>query len=347
MKKINLGIIGMGRMGITHYSIINSHPNVNIEAVADTSKIVLSLLDKYIEDLNVYRDYKDLIKKTNAEALLVCTPPFLHFPIIKAAHERGINVFVEKPFTTTVKEANELTELFSDNSLINQVGYVNRYNDCFMKAKQLINDNVIGKIIRFKSEMFSPTITEGDEGSGWRASRVNGGGVVFEMASHAIDLVNYLIGKPKKVIGTSMNQIFSKNVQDAVSSTFLFNADKSGTIYVNWSDESHRKPTNKIEVFGDKGKIQVDQQSIKIYLKEPSENEGLREGWNTLYITDVFKNVPFYVRGNEFTRQLHSFVDNILQEKQEKILCSFQDGLDTLEIIEQVFTDHEKNGRIE
>ncbi len=60
-------------------------------------------------------------------------------------------------------------------------------------------------MIRFKSEMFSCTISKSDEGSGWRASRESGGGAVFEMASHAIDLVNFLIGKPDKVTGSSLN----------------------------------------------------------------------------------------------------------------------------------------------
>ena len=73
---------------------------------------------------------------------------------------------------------------------MNQVGYVNRFNDVFVKVKELLEADLIGKVIRFKSEMFSCTITNSDEGSGWRATR-EGGWCVFEMASHAIDLVNF------------------------------------------------------------------------------------------------------------------------------------------------------------
>jgi len=134
-------------------------------------------------------------------------------------------------------------------------------------------------------------------------------------------------------------------VEDAVSATFLYKNGMSGTIYINWSDTSYRKPTNKMEIFGDNGRILADQHSLKIYLNKPNEQYHLRQGWNTLYITDLFNPVPFYVRGNEFTRQLYHFVDCILgKEKQNR--CTFADGVNTLEVIEQIFEDYEKNGRL-
>ena len=342
--KIKLAIIGVGRMGITHYSIINSHPDVVIESVADPSGIILSMMDKYLS-VNTFKNYNDLFEMTKPDAILVCTPPNLHFPIIKKASSEAIHVFVEKPFTTKLSEASELNAIYSSNGLINQVGYVNRFNDIFGKVKELLDNKVIGKVIRFKSEMFSCTITKSDESSGWRGSRESGGGAVFEMASHAIDLVNFLIGKPDKVTGSSLNQIFSKNVEDAVSSTFLYKNGISGTLYINWSDSSYRKPTNKMEIFGDQGRILADQHSLKIFLNFPNKEYNLVQGWNTLYITDVFKSVPFYVRGNEFTSQLYHFIDCI-QDKKKINKCTFADGVNTLEVIENIFNDYEQNGRV-
>jgi len=342
--KTKLAIIGAGRMGITHYSIINSNPNVKIVAVADPSSLILTMMKKYLP-VNTYSDYIDLLDNEKVDAILVCTPPNIHFPIIKLAAEKGIHVFVEKPFTTKFQEASDLAQLFSGTKLVNQVGYVNRFNDIFKKVKQMLQDGLIGNVIRFKSEMFSCTITNSDEGSGWRATRESGGGAVFEMASHAIDLVNFLVGKPDRVIGSSLNHIYSKNVEDAVSSTFIYKNGITGTLYINWSDTSYRKPTNKIEIFGDGGRILADQHSLKIFLNKPDQKYNLKQGWNTLYITDVFKPVPFYVRGNEFTSQLYHFIDCI-QGTEKYNQCSFGDGMKTLEVIEAIFTDYEENGRI-
>lgn len=343
-SKIKIGIIGCGRMGITHYSIINSFPEVEVAAVADPSAFVLSLIGKYLP-VKTYRDYDDMFTETAVDAILVCTPPSLHYKILKKAADQGISVFVEKPFTTRYSEGSELAHIFSTRLLINQVGYVNRFNDVFMKMKELLDSGVIGRIIRFKSEMFSCTITKSDGNSGWRTSHESGGGAIFEMATHAIDLVNYLIGKPDKVTGSSLNHIYSKNVEDAVSSTFLYKNGMSGTIFINWCDASYRKPTNKIEVFGDEGKMIVDQHSLKIYLNKADNKNNLLQGWNTLYITDVFRPVPFYVRGNEFTRQLAHFIACI-RGREWGNRCSFTDGADTLEVVEKIFNDYELNGKI-
>ena len=70
METIRLSIIGMGRMGITHFSIINSHPRVEVVSVSDTSKVVLDILKKNVSGLEVFTDYKEMIEKTHAHLLI-------------------------------------------------------------------------------------------------------------------------------------------------------------------------------------------------------------------------------------------------------------------------------------
>lgn len=342
-SKLKLAIIGIGRMGITHYSVINNHPMVQINAVVDTSSIILNMLKKYKKDINVYSDYNQLFENEELDAVIICTPPALHYPIILKAGQKGIHVFSEKPFTKENSKARELADLFNKKQLINQVGYVNRFNDIFKTAKHYIDNGIIGQIIRFKSEMYSKTITKADDSQTWRATRENGGGAVYEVASHAIDLVNFIIGKPDKITGSSLTSIFSKNVEDAVNATFLYKNGISGTLNVNWSDESYRKPTNKIEIFGSKGKILADQHSMKIFLKNNLPEYDLIKGWNTVYITDVFKPVSFYVRGNEYSAQLDHFIDCILGEESIN-MCTFSDATMTHQVIDEIFSDYEQNG---
>jgi len=344
MAKINLGIIGIGRMGITHFSIINSHPDVNIKAVVDTSGLILSLFDKYIKGVNTYKDYTDLFKSETLDAVIICTPPTLHYPIAIEAAKKNIHVFSEKPFTTKKILGKELAELFEQKGLVNQVGYVNRFNDVFAKVKEYLELGIIGNVIRFKSEMFSRTITKAEEGNTWRDSHENGGGALFEVASHAIDLIIFLVGKPDKITGSSLSKVYSKNVEDTVFATMLYKSGISGTLNVNWSDESYRKPTNKIEIFGTEGKILADQHGIKIYMKNANSEHNLKEGWNSIYITDVFKPVPFYVRGNEFTSELYHFIECI-NDRKIKNRCSFADATGTLEAIEAILNDYEQNGK--
>jgi predicted dehydrogenase len=343
-EKLKVGIVGAGRMGITHHAIINSHPNVEVAALADPSTVMNSMLEKYI-GVRTYKDHASMLEREALDAVLVCTPPALNRAILEHVHRKRLHAFVEKPFALSARDGRELTEMFASAKLVTQVGYVNRFNDAFAAAKRFIDGGLVGPVVRFRSEMYSSTIIRDQDESGWRSSHAQGGGAVFEMASHSIDLINYLFGRPDRVAGTWMSKVYSKNVEDIVSSSLLYRDGRAGQLYVNWSDPSYRKPTNKLEVFGRRGRILADQHGLKIHLSEPSEAHGLKAGWNALSITDVFTPVPFYVRGLEFTSQLYHFVDSIRNGGLQPTRCSFADATATLEIIENLFEDFEHNQR--
>ncbi|NQX93314.1 MAG: Gfo/Idh/MocA family oxidoreductase [Erythrobacter sp.] len=344
-EPLKLGIIGAGRMGITHYSIANAHEHARVTAVAEPSRLVTTMLGKYAK-IATYKDYKGLLKNEALDGVLVCTPPAFNPDILEAVLERRIATFCEKPYVLDAATGARFAREFDAAGVINQVGYVNRWNDMFTKAKSLVDEGLLGPILRFRSEMFSPTIIRDVGEAGWRASHANGGGAVFEMASHAIDLIAYFFGAPSRVGGTSLSKVYSKQVEDIVSTSLFYdggsNAGLTGTMYVNWSDASFRKPTNKFEVFGQAGKLLVDQHGMKLHLKEANERHGLKEGWNQLYITDVASQVPFYVRGIEYTAQLYDFIDAVRARKEGRttpVRCTFADAASNLKVIEQLFAD--------
>ena len=161
---------------------------------------------------------------------------------------------------------------------------------------------------------------------------------MYEFACHCIDLVVYLFGQPDKVMGSVMQRIYSSDAEDLVISNFAYNDGCNGTIMVNWSDETFRKPTNLVTIFGTRGKIAADKHAYKIYLKEPDPGNGFQRGWNTSYITDFGQSVRFYVRGNEFTRQLDYFVDCI-DKGQANNISSFAEAHKTDVIMEQIVND--------
>ena len=160
---------------------------------------------------------------------------------------------------------------------------------------------------------------------------------MYGFASHCIDLVVYLFDQPDRVAGSVVQSIYSSEVEDLVSSTFIYNKGFSGTMVANWSDETFRKPTNIVKIMGTRGKIIADKHAYKLYLKE-SEVDGFSKGWNTRYITDFAKSVRFYVRGNEFTRQLDHFIDCIEGKVTENV-ASFSEGLKTDIIMEEITKD--------
>jgi predicted dehydrogenase len=307
--------------------------------VADTTPMVNSLLEKYM-NVRTYSSHSTLLERESLDAVLLCTPPAINYDILMAASRKGIHAFVEKPGTLSAAQAAEVAQLYEARGLVNQVGYVNRFNEVFIAVKRLIEQRAVGDVLRFRSEMFSRTVIREETGSSWRSTRDKGGGAVYEMASHAVDLTNYLFGRPDAVSGTCLSRVFSKNVEDIVSSTLLYKRGTVGLLYVNWSDDSFRKPTNKLEIFGKLGRILADQHGLKIYLSAANENLGFQAGWNSLSITDVFKNVKFFVRGNEFTAQLHDFIECVKSGGEKKTLCTLGDAAEALYVLEELFRDH-------
>lgn len=338
MDIVRIGIIGMGRMGLTHYPIINTHPSVEIVSVADTSSLILDMLQKYIPKLKTYTDFKDLLNARDIDGVIVCTPSFLHYDACKLAGENGIAVFCEKPFTTSPGKALELAELFESKGLVNQVGYVNRYSILFQNIKHYLEEGLIGKLIHVKAEFYSCTIVKPQSSKGWRSARENGGGATYEMGAHILDLLHYILGKPEKVFGSVMNNIYSEGVEDMMTTNLLFPNNVSSSVFVNWSDVTYRKPMMKLEFFGDKGKIMADFYGLKIYLAEASEQHNLIAGWNNLPANMISSHTPFYVRGNTYTRQLYDFADEILGKKKD-VICTFRDAAGTQEIIHQIFNN--------
>ena len=146
MEKVRIGIIGFGRMGITHYSIINTHPAVEMTAIADTSSMMLGLIKKYLPNTKMFEDYKDLLNSGLVDAVIVCTPSVMHYDVCKMAAEKGISVFCEKPFTTSPVLAKELADIFEQKGLVNQVGYVYRFDVVFNKVKEMLGQQLIGKV---------------------------------------------------------------------------------------------------------------------------------------------------------------------------------------------------------
>lgn len=338
MEKIRIGIVGMGRMGITHFSIINSHPKVQVVSVSDTSKMILGYLEKYV-GVKVYDDFEKQLDADDLDGIIVSTPSSLHYRICKKALEKNINVFCEKPFTTNPDQALELAEGFRKANLVNQVGYVNRCWDSFDKTKEILDSGLLGRIINFKGEIFSSAITKPQEDSSWRSKRENGGGATYEMGSHVIDLIHYIVGVPDKVEGSSLTQLYSKTVEDIVVSTMHYNDGTVGQFYVNWCEHSYRKAMIKLEFFCEKGKILADHYAIKFFLYD--DQGDYKKGWHFLNHTDIYRPTPFYVRGAAFTTQLYRFADKILDNNVE-CPCTFEDGAKAQITIHKIFDDANK-----
>jgi predicted dehydrogenase len=307
---IKVALIGLGKMGLSHQAIINAHPEVSLVAVCDTVDYMLDVLKKYT-GLRTYTDYQKLLKEEELDAIFIATPSRQHPAIVRASLERDLHVFCEKPFCLEPEEGLRLAEFAEDRGLVNQVGYHYRFVGAFDELKRLTDLTAIGAIHSARAEAYGPVVLR-PKGKSWRSNKFEGGGCLYDYACHVIDLLNYTLGPPIGVSGAVLNKIFSADVDDEVYATLLYNDGLSAQIAANWSDESHRKMSTKLTLWGSKGKISADRQEIQVYLRDASNlPEGYQTGWNVRYTTDLTNPTWYYLRGEEYSAQIDHFVQAI------------------------------------
>ncbi|MBA7701111.1 putative UDP-kanosamine synthase oxidoreductase subunit [subsurface metagenome] len=247
-----------------------------------------------------------MLQNEDLDSVIVATPTRFHYEIVMASLQKGLNVFCEKPFSLSPKEGIEMTREAEKRNLVNQVGYHNRFLGTFQEMKRLTAINLIGEIYHFSGEAYGPVVVKEKTGS-WRAVRSDGGGCLYDYTSHLIDLIHFILRNTKKVRGTSLKSVYSKEVEDAVYSFIELDNGMDGQISVNWSDETYRKMSTSLTVWGTKGKMVCDATELKIYLKNKNDNEKLDKGWTTKYITDLTLPVDYNLRGEEYTAQIDHF----------------------------------------
>lgn len=330
---LKAGIIGLGKMGISHAGIVGAHPDVDLIAICDTSSLILDTFKKYSKT-RPYSDYKKMLDEENLDFVVIATPTKLHYPMVKYALEKGVHVFCEKPFSLHSIEGEELVKIATSKSLVNQVGYHNHFIGTFRELKRLISSGILGEIVNFSGEAYGPVVTK-EKGSTWRSKPEEGGGCLFDYASHVLNLIQEVLGRPNEVLGGILKSIYSNGVEDAVYTLMTLENNISGSLLVNWSDETYRKMSTSLTIQGKNGKIICDATEVKIYLKEANQKEGLDKGWTTKYITDLAIPVNFYLRGEEYSAQIDYFVQNVL-DKTQPTLNTFEQGLYTDKVIEMI-----------
>jgi predicted dehydrogenase len=308
---VRVVLVGLGKMGLSHLAMVRVHPDVELVGVCDTSKFVLDVLAKYT-GVATYTDFAAMFAEARPDAVIVATPSRFHAAIVRAALDRGMHVFCEKPFCLDWSESEALASLADERGLVNQVGYHYRFVGAFREVKRLVDCGAVGKISHVVAEAYGPVVLR-QKGLSWRTQKEEGGGCLYDYAAHPVNLVNWLFGQPDRVADTVLNSIFSRDIDDEVYSSLHYSEGPSVQLSVNWSDESCRKMTVKLTLWGSMGRIYADRQECQVYLRTTGHAPpGYVAGWNVRYTTDLTEPVWFYLRGEEYSAQVDHFIRNIV-----------------------------------
>jgi len=315
-RTVRVGVVGLGKMGLSHLSMINAHPDVRVEAVVDSAGYLLDVLSKYT-GMATFGSIDAMLAGTTVDAVVVATPTRLHTPMVRSLLDAGVDVFCEKPLSLSAADSEELTALAAAKGRVTQVGYHNRFVGAFREVKRLLDLGAIGRVTHLQAEAYGPVVLRGKGGT-WRSDRNEGGGALYDYAAHPLDLMSWYAGEIEGVGGTVLESVFSASTEDQVYGTLYFADGVSGQLSVDWSDESFRKMTTQLTITGTAGRIHADRQECQVYLRDTApEVPGYTRGWNVRYTTELTDPVWFYLRGEEYSAQLDYFVQSVLTRRTD------------------------------
>jgi predicted dehydrogenase len=218
---INLGLIGYGYWGPNIFRNFSSHQDCKVVAVCDQNSVALARVLIHHPNVRLMTDANDLVTSSEIDAVAIVTSVSSHYKLAKKALENGKHIFVEKPFTATSAQAEELVELAERKNLCIMVDHTFLFTGAVRKIKQLINEEALGALYYYDSTRVNLGLFQHD---------VN---VLWDLAPHDLSVMDYLIGlEPDLVVATGSAHV--NCLEDVAHLTVYFPNNMLAHINVNW-----------------------------------------------------------------------------------------------------------------
>jgi predicted dehydrogenase len=218
---INIGIIGYGYWGPNIVRNFNSLDGVKVHSICDSSQSALNRACKAYSHIAGTRDFTDVLTSPEIDAVAVITPVSTHFELAKKALENGKHVFVEKPFTATVAQAEELINLAEQKNLTIMVDHTFIFTGAVRKIKQLVDEKVLGDLYYYDSVRVNLGLFQRD---------VN---VIWDLAPHDFAVMDYLIDEKPAAVAAS-GKAHVNGMEDTAYVTIHFSNNMIAHFNVNW-----------------------------------------------------------------------------------------------------------------
>lgn len=195
MHKIKTGLAAFGMSGqIFHAPFISTDPHFELTAITERSK---NLSKEKYPSARIVRSFEELLAVEELELVVINTPDSTHYDYARMALEAGKNVVVEKPFTTTVAEGEELVALARSRGLALSVYQNRRWDSDFLTVKDILDKGLLGRLVEFESTF--PRYRNFIKPGTWKETGEMGGGLTYNLGAHVIDQAVRLFGVPEMI----------------------------------------------------------------------------------------------------------------------------------------------------
>ena len=326
MRNTNLGLIGLGNMGSVHLQNCLRLQNARLTAVADVSKNALKKAKK-MGVANVYEDYRDLLNKSDVDAVIIALPTHLHALCAKMAAESHKSIFLEKPLARNVGEGREILALANKYGVKLAIGYPLRFSPSFQELKAKMESGELGEIqIAYATNIGTGPFVHRSNSVAplpvpewWWKKELTGGGALLDLGSHMVNLTQWCFGEvieAKSYLGYRLNM----DQEDHAVCLLKFRHGQIVVISVGWFSQQFHLG---LEVFGTFG-------SATTARSPPSK---MRTALQLMFRKSSSFNVPFM-------KEIQYFADCLQTDKE--LQTSGEDALKDLEVIERAYSNQEK-----
>jgi predicted dehydrogenase len=298
---LRVGIVGSGKMGLLHASLLKIMPGVELAAVCEKSSLTRRLVKKVFRNISVVKDVSELAR-LGLDLIYVTTPTASHFGVATQVFREHLapNVFVEKPLTSSYSDSKQLCELASRYGGVNMVGYLRRFMVTFTKTKELLSQGVIGEPLSFAMNAFSSDFMAIH---GNPQASIARGGVMNDLGCYAVDLALWFFGD-LRLTSAKVESLTGRNAEDAAHFTLQQGSSGlEGVVSVSWCMEGYRMPEVDLFVKGSKGTIEVDDDRVRMDLSEHDETVWHRH--------DLDDKVKFWLGAPEYYREDEYFIKKV------------------------------------
>src|ERR1700726_4105252 len=329
---IRIGVIGYGYWGPNIVRNFHTHESSEVTLVCDKNSKTQERLHKSHPGMAFTTDENEVLKSSTIDLIAVVTPVWTHYELAKKALENGKHVFVEKPFTCSVQQAQELIELADRKNLKIMVDHTFLFTGAVKKIRQMVDDGELGDLYYYDSLRVNLGLFQHD---------VN---VIWDLAPHDLSIMDHVIrDKPDAVVATGESHL--NGVEDVAFITVYFPRHVIAPINVNWLSPVKVRTTliggeKKMLVWND---LEADEK-IKIYDK--GVNIKTTEGLYNLLVHyrsgDMW--APQIEQVEALTRELSYFVECIAKDK--KPMNDGEAGLRVVRMLEAANASIRKRGAL-
>ena len=301
---LKAAVIGVGMMGRNHAGVYAQMQQAPLVAVADSDAAALESIARTYK-VHVYTDYHQMLQQEKPDLVSIAVPTWLHGEVAAAAMSMGVHVFMEKPLTATVSEGEQLVEQARKAGVKLAVGHIERFNPAVLALKRELDAGQLGRIFQIHARRVGPF-----------PPRISDVGVVIDLATHELNLLEYLTGSKVVSVFADIERAIHSTHEDLLTGILKLENGTVGILDINWLTPTKIR---ELSLIGERGMFSVNYLTQDLFFYENDYLNGNWEGMALMGVSEGRKIRHNIKRKEPLVAEIEAFVEAVVKDTEPLI----------------------------